>query len=133
MRSIAREEVFKYLYSDLFNEESKSFFEALLKNNKLDEGDRQFAKKLLETIKDNFDELMGSLSNLLQNYKIERLYSLDKCALLIGMAEIKYFNDIPTVVSINEVINLVKVYSTEKSIGFVNGVLAEYAKQQGDK
>ncbi|MBR2614053.1 MAG: transcription antitermination factor NusB [Clostridia bacterium] len=131
MRSVAREEVFKYLYSDLFNEESKAFFEALLKNSKLDDSDRAFAKKLLETIKDNFDELTCSISNLLQNYKIERVYSLDKCALLIGMAEIKFFDDIPVAVSINEVINLVKVYSTEKSITFVNGVLAEYAKQEG--
>ena len=45
------------------------------------------------------------------------------------MAEIKYFEDIDAAVSIDEAVRLVKKYSTESSLGFVNGILAEFTKR----
>ena len=50
------------------------------------------------------------------------------CALYIAVAELKYFSDIPPVVSIDEAISLVRKYSTEESMNFVNGILAAVKK-----
>jgi N utilization substance protein B len=41
----------------------------------------------------------------------------------MGICELMYFDDIPPKVSINEAIEIVRAYSTEKSDKFVNGVL----------
>ena len=42
----------------------------------------------------------------------------------MALAEIRYFDDVPDVVAVDEAVGLAKKYSTEKSVGFVNGVLA---------
>ena len=49
---------------------------------------------------------------------------MDKSILLIAMAEIKYFEDIPPVVSVSEAAGLARKYSTDTSADFVNGVLS---------
>ena len=45
------------------------------------------------------------------------------------MAELYYLDDIPVSVSINEAVELAKKYSTEKSSGFINGVLGSAAQE----
>ena len=55
-----------------------------------------------------------------------RIYAVDKALLLVSLAEIKYFDDIPPVVSVSEATALAKKYSTEKSTDFVNGVLGGF-------
>ena len=54
----------------------------------------------------------------------------DKSILLIAMAEICYFDDIPPVVSVSEAAGLARKYSTETSADFVNGVLAGVIKKE---
>ena len=44
----------------------------------------------------------------------------------MAMAEMKYIDDVPAVVSIDEAVGLARKYSTEKSVGYVNGVLGSY-------
>ena len=46
--------------------------------------------------------------------------------MLMAMAEIRYAEDVPDVVAIDEAVGLAKKYSTEKSAGYVNGVLAAF-------
>ena len=48
------------------------------------------------------------------------------------MAEIKYFDEIPPVVSASEATGLAKKYSTEKSADFVNGVLSGVINEKGE-
>ena len=75
--------------------------------------------------------LLNEIASLSVGFQLERMFEIDKCALLIGMAEIAFFQDIPFVVSVNEAVNLVSKYSTEKSMGFVNGILAEFGRRRG--
>ena len=51
-------------------------------------------------------------------------FPVDRAILLIALAEIKYAEDVPNVVSVNEAAGLAAKYSTENSASFVNGVLA---------
>ena len=58
------------------------------------------------------------------HYRADRINPMDKCILLIAMAEISYFDNIPPVVSVSEATGLARKYSTETSADFVNGVLS---------
>ena len=58
------------------------------------------------------------------------MYKVDLAILVVAVYEIKNEKEIPVAVSINEALNLAKKYSTEKSAGFINGVLANFAKNK---
>ena len=132
MRTAARECVLKYLYAVRINDEcGGQLFESLLKDDKLKEEDRAFARSLLAAVEENKEQLLNEIASLSVGFQLERMFEIDKCALLIGMAEIAFFQDIPFVVSVNEAVNLVSKYSTEKSMGFVNGILAEFGRRRG--
>lgn len=128
MRKDARQVVFKVLYSELFNENDEQLFSDLCVENGLSQADRDFAFKLLSCVRENKKEFENAIEQLAKNYKLERIYLTDKCALFIGMAEIKYFDDVPNIVAIDEALSLCRIYSTASSLGFVNGIFAEYKK-----
>ena len=130
MRSLAREKVFGYIFSRLFNQSDEGLFAVLKKDLKNDD-DKDFADKLLNAVINGEDNYNGALNALSANFKPERIFAADKCAIFIGMAELDAFSETPTAVVINEAVNLAAKYSTEKSTDFVNGILAEYAKNRG--
>ena len=127
MRSLARETVFQYLFSRLFNQSDEGLFDVLAKD--LDKDDKKFASAILDKAIENEDVYSNELRDLSENFKFERIFAADKCAVFIGMAELDAFKDTPTAVVIDEAVKLSAKYSTEKSTDFVNGILAEYAKK----
>ena len=130
MRSQAREAVFKFIYSQLFNPDDEGIFAVLLKD--LNKEDTLFANDLLSAINNKKDELLETISKLAVGYKLDRLYLADKCALLIGIAELNNFPQTPIPVVVNEAVNLAAKYSTDNSTNFVNGIMAEYIKEKNN-
>lgn len=130
MRRDAREAVYKILYADLFYENDDEFEKETMEESPLSKDDEEFANALLSAIKEHKSELEEIIGKHARGYSFERIFSTDKCALYIAVAEIKYFDDIPTVVSIDEALSLVRKYSTEESLNFVNGILASVKKEQ---
>lgn len=127
MRKDAREAVYKILYAYNFtNEFDADLQEEVFAESSLNDADREFALRLLNSIKENYDLLIKSISDLAVNYLLERVYPTDKCALLIGICEMTYFDDVPNIVAIDEALNLCKKFSTENSLSFVNGIFAKY-------
>lgn len=127
MRSEAREAALKILYAEQFNSDNLPELQSrLVKNFKADEA--EFTDKLITCVREHRDELLSEIDSHILNFKENRLYTVDKCIMLIAVAEIKYFDDIPPVVSVNEAANLAGKYSTERSADFVNGVLAGIIK-----
>ena len=127
MRSQARETVFKYLFSRLFNPSDEGLFTVLIKE--LNEADKAFATELLGYVISNEEKYLSEIGRLAIGYKLNRVYNADKCALMLGMAELENFRSTPKAVVIDEAVNIVAKFSTESSTDFVNGVLAEYAKE----
>lgn len=130
MRRDAREAVYKILYADLFYENDDEFEKETIEESSLSKDDEEFANALLSAIKEHKSELEEIIGKHARGYSFERIFSTDKCALYIAVAEIKYFDDIPAVVSIDEALSLVRKYSTEESLNFVNGILASVKKEQ---
>ena len=128
MRSQARESVFKYMFSKLFNPSDEGLFDVLCKD--LNDEDKAFALELLSSVESNEQNYLQCIEDLVVGYKLNRLHTVDKCVLILGMAELDNFKQTPRAVVINEAVNLVAKFSTENSTDFVNGVLAEYAKEK---
>lgn len=129
MRSTAREVVFKYVFSKLFNPDDEGLFTVLAKEAKLNESDFVFANELLGYINDKREIYLNEIENLAIGYKLNRIFGTDRCALLIGMAEIDNYPQTDLPVVIDEAVKLAARFSSERSTDFVNGILAEYAKK----
>lgn len=130
MRKNAREAVYKLLFSNLFNDKfDDSFKNFIYEEEKLTEEDKAFANEILDAFYANEAEVNEIITNLAKGYKLERIFTTDKCALQIAITEMTYLKNIPYIVSISEAMELIRQYSTEESPNFVNGILAEYKKR----
>ncbi|WP_229313562.1 transcription antitermination factor NusB [Larkinella terrae] len=87
------------------------------------EEDRFFLETLYKKAIEKDDEYESLLADQLTNWDVERVAQLDKVILKLALAELLNFPNIPVKVTINEYIELAKVYSTPKSGKFVNGIL----------
>lgn len=127
MRSDAREAAFQIVFADLFEgNNGKEFRAAVYRQHKLSEDECRFAEALVSCVRTNKQALLDEISVQVERFAEYRIYAADKALLLLALAEIRFFNEIPPVVSVSEATNLAKKYSTEKSADFVNGVLGGF-------
>ena len=132
MRSAARECAFKIIFASQFNDrEDTSLARRLYEGAELDEEDRAYAERLVKAVREHREELKEELNRCALGFSEQRMFPADRSLLLMALAEIRYFDDVPDVVSIDEAVGLAKKYSTEKSAGFVNGVLAALIGGEG--
>ena len=73
------------------------------------------------------------ISQCLENWDYGRVAILDKILLRMGVSEIYHIDDVPPKVSISEMVEIAKVYSTEESSSFVNGILDTIYKNYSEK
>ena len=134
MRKNAREAVYKLLFSNLFNDKfDNEFKDFIYSEEKLTKEDVAFANEILNAFTENESEINKIISDLSKGYNLDRIYTTDKCAIQIAITEMTYLSDIPYIVSINEALELIRLYSTPESPNFVNGILAEYKKRLENK
>lgn len=84
---------------------------------------RPYIRRVVGVIASRWDEIDRILQESLENWRLERLASLDRQILRLGAAEILYLADIPPRVSVQEAILLAERYGGDESVRFVNGVL----------
>ena len=125
MRSLAREAVYKYIYSKLFNQD-EGLLAVLIKE--LNEVDKEFALAIYDGVVEKENIYLSTLEKLAERYNLNRILLSDRCAILVAMAELDKFPDTPKPVVIDEAVKIARKYSTEKSTDFVNGILAQYIK-----
>ena len=126
MRNTAREVALNIIFAKQFNTDClEALTKKVFKQFKLEkEEDICFANDLIKVVETNREELIRGIEDACHHYKENRINPMDKSILLIAMAEIQYFDEIPPIVSVSEATGLAKKYSTEKSADFVNGVLS---------
>ena len=124
MRSDAREAAFKIIFADLFGGDGeKNFRAALYKQAHLGEEECAFAERIVDAFFRHKEELSAEIASSVTRFADYRIYPADRAALLLALAEIRYLDDVPPVVSVSEATALARKYSTERSADFVNGVL----------
>jgi len=114
--------IFKQLAPDQHNSLP---FPEFVKNQE----DIVFGRQLLEKVIVKDEELQKELEGKTPNWDPERIARLDGVVLKIAIAELLYFPNIPTKVTLNEYLEIIKDYSTPNSNNFVNGVLDKLVKE----
>ncbi|MBR5440109.1 MAG: transcription antitermination factor NusB [Prevotella sp.] len=93
-----------------------------------DEEDREFARKLFRATILNADTYQRYMSEASRNWDFSRLAYMDVVIMQIAIAEMLTFPNSPVSVTINEYVELAKLYSTFKSGGYINGMLDNIAR-----
>jgi N utilization substance protein B len=92
-----------------------------------------FARELVECAQEHREEFDLLITQTAFNWDISRIAVIDKAAIRIALAEIRYFDSIPYKVSIDEAIELGKKFSTHDSGKFINGILDAIGKRMDKK
>jgi len=103
-------------------EESNGSKQELLPEFK-DEEDQDFARRLFRRTILNADYYRHLISENTRNWDLDRVAFMDVVIMQIALAEILSFPNIPVSVSLNEYVEIAKLYSTPKSGSFINGTL----------
>ena len=122
-RRTARERAMQALYQmDITGElEPKVAVE-----NTLDEGEEtnEFLESLVVGFVENKEAIDEAIRQNLKKWKLERISIVDRSILRVAVYEMKYMEEIPHNVTINEAIEIAKTFGDEESRRFINGVLS---------
>ncbi len=107
----------------------------LLKEDEFDDKneDREFVKQLFRKTVIRSDEYADLIEDKVKNWEMDRIAVMDVLIIKMAMVELLEFPSVPIKVSLNEYIELAKMYSTPKSKIFVNGVLDKLIFDLKDK
>ena len=94
-----------------------------------DEEDREFAHRLFRNTLLNADYYRKLISDNTKNWEFNRIALMDLVIMQIALAEIQTFPNIPLSVSLNEYVDIAKMYSTPRSGSYVNGLLDSISKK----
>jgi len=119
-RKQEREQAFKIVYSYSFVSDQYTIKECQVESD--------FINKLVCSIKEHIDEIDSHIKTHAKDFSFERIFKVDLALLRLGIGEMLYMKETPAPVVINAVVDLSKKYSTEKSVGFINGILAAVNK-----
>ena len=122
-RRLARESVMQALYAVEINNGYPNDILELYNQSFNTVDDKEYLNKLFFCVIENKSWADDLISNCLENWEYGRVAIVDKILLRMGVSEIYHMEDIPPKVSISEMVEIAKVYSTEESSSFVNGIL----------
>ncbi len=131
VRTELREHIFKMLFQIEFNDAAEmpehltNYFEML---EDAAEKDKEYIRKKYEAIVSHVPEIDALINENTKGWKTSRMNKVDLTILRLGVYEMKWDDEIPTGVAINEAVELAKKFSGGDSPSFVNGVLGKLAK-----
>lgn len=91
--------------------------------------DRVYLDTMCEVLRDKIDDINELIENNAKNWSINRFSKIDLSILQIAIAEMLSDLNIPDKVSINEAIDLAKMYCEEKTPKFINGILGSVVNE----
>ena len=125
-----RENVFKMLFRAEFHDveemkEQVSLFEEEIAE--ASEEELAYMTSKSNEILAKIPEIDKAVNEVSEGWKTTRMGKVDLSIIRLAVYEIKYEEEIPTKVAINEAVELAKKYGTDSSSSFVNGILAKFA------
>ena len=134
-RRVARESVLEALFAHQFSDDEPNLvLSRVLDIDPLREKSSDFIALLFYCVIDHVDWADKLIKTHLQNWEFDRVAQVDRVLLRMGICEIFFIEDIPPKVSISEMVEISKIYSSDESPGFINGILdavyKDYQKQQ---
>jgi len=92
-----------------------------------------FALKLALCAEENLQALDEEIAKRLKGWKLNRISRASLAILRMAACEIRHFDEIPVGASINEAVELAKVYADDEAPKFINGVLGAIARESGSE
>lgn len=127
-RKMAREEAFILTFEKAFNDAPTEEILELAADVRGLEAD-DYIKTVFCGIFENLSDIDNEISQNAVGWKIERISKTALSVLRLAIFEIKYMDDIPEAVSVNEAVELCKKYATKEDASFVNGILSTVIKK----
>lgn len=131
---MSRREIREHLFRMLFR---KDFHEEIELNEQIDlyfesleepkQEDLVYLKERFNKIINVLDEIDAILDTASSGWQLKRMGKVDLTIMRLAIYEIKFDDDIPTKVAINEAVEIAKIFGGDSSGSFVNGVLAKLA------
>ncbi len=132
-RSELREHIFKVLFGIEFNEDGELSQQSELYLSDLEharEADTDYIAAKVLKVADKVPEIDELINQNSKGWKTKRMNKVDLTILRLAVYEMKWDEEVPTGVAINEAVELSKTYSGEEGASFVNAVLGKIAHAQ---
>ena len=130
-RTELREHIFRMLFRIEFNDKEEMKEQEEFYFEELEEAtgkDQEYILDKYRAIVEKKEEIDTLLNEITEGWKTSRMNRVDLTILRLATYEVKWDEDVPTGVAINEAVELAKKYSSDDGPSFVNGVLAKVAK-----
>ena len=128
----AREQAFIILFEKSFNSEltideilNIAVESEVIEKNKM-------TADIVRKAEEHIDEIDGVIEKNLKGWSKQRISKVSLALLRMAVCEMKYFDKVPVSVSINEAVEICKVYGSDEDKGFVNGILGSIAREKED-
>jgi N utilization substance protein B len=132
-RRLARETALKVIYQwDVGKNDLEIALKDRIAEVDLDPNNINFIETLVQGTLKNIEEIDQVIEQYLMEWSLDRVSSIDRNILRLGVFEILFKEDTPDKVAVNEAIELAKVFSTDQSAKFINGVLDKVLKFKND-
>ena len=143
-RTEERDSIFRIVFREAFfppegmGEQTEHYLDALLEEPEvflpdmkqgLQPKDEDYIRDKVKAIIDKTEELDKMLESASKDWKLSRIGKAELAILRVGAYEIRFDDDIPEKVAINEALELAKKYCDEKAVSFINGVLNQLLTQ----
>ncbi len=130
-RHESREAVLGLVFENEYNcfENKEELYATALEARGIEEN--EYIKTVFFGIIDKSEEIDAYIEKYAKGRKLSRIAKVAKSIMRIAIYEMLYIDSIPASVSINEAVELIKVYDDEKTKGFVNGVLNSVKEELG--
>lgn len=125
-----RENVFKMLFRVEFHDDKELPEQLILFEDEVEpisEEEKIYMTNKYKDIYAHIEELDAAINEVSKGWKTTRMGKVDLTLIRLAVYEIRFEEEIPVKVSINEAIELAKKYGTDDSPAFVNGILAKFA------
>ena len=127
-RRKSREQAFIILFEKSFNEDMSvdEIVSIAVESEVI--GEDKFMLKLLKAAEGNIEAIDAEIEKNLKGWSKSRISKVSLALLRLAISEILFFDDIPVGVSINEAVEICKLYGSEEDKSFINGVLGSVAR-----
>jgi N utilization substance protein B len=128
-RSEQREQAFALVFERIFNEETiEGMVDHAAEARDLTVG--AYARKAAQGVQDHLEDIDAAIEKYTVGWQKKRISKVSLAILRLAVYEMKYEDDVPVRVAINEAVELAKKYATQEDASFVNGLLGSVARNQ---
>lgn len=133
-KRLGREFAMQFLFSCEMQDELPgarmfdAFFESIcneykLRDNRISRKGKEYATELYSQVVMHKDEIDELISSHCENWDWDRISAVERNIMRVAVAEMRYFPDVPEIVSIDEAVEIARDFSGEKGGNFINGML----------